>query len=378
MRILYVVTSAGFGGASMHVLQLMRYFSAQAFEIGLVSAPEPRLLGEAEKLGVRLFVNPYFVRRLHVFNDVRAFMPVRRAIKEFSPDIIHCHSTKAGLIARFWSAILNIKPVIFTAHGWAFTEGREYWKRFLLAQIEKLAGYVTDKIICVSEFDKELALKFKVADENKLVVIHNGIDPTEFIRISRNYHKSSNEVIVTFVGRLAPPKDLFLLIDAVKLVPEVKLQIVGDGELRVKVERYILKNFLSDRVILLGERFDIPEILAQSDIFVLPSKWEGLPLTIIEAMMSGLPVVATRVGGVPELVEDGVNGYLVPSGDVKAFADAIRKLAYNVELRERMGKAGRKRAIENFTLDKMLLRVAQVYEEVLGKRKKIYQSVKNG
>jgi len=378
VRILYVVTSAGFGGASMHVLQLMRYFSAHGFEIGLVSAPEPKLLGEAEKLGVKLFVNPYFVRRFHVFNDVRAFIPVRKAIKEFSPDIIHAHSTKAGLIARFWSAVLNVKPIIFTAHGWVFTEGREYWKRFLLAQLEKLAGYVTDKIICVSEFDKKLALKFKVADENKLVVIHNGIDPTEFLCISRDYRKSSDKVIVTFVGRLAPPKDLFLLIDAVKLVPEVKLQIVGDGELRRKVERYILKNSLNERVILLGERFDIPNILAESDIFVLPSKWEGLPLTIIEAMMSGLPVVATRVGGVPELVEDGVNGYLVPPGDVNAFADAIRKLACDVRLREIMGKAGQKKAIENFTLDKMLSRVAQVYEEVLSKRKKLYQSVKNG
>ena len=377
MRILYVVTSAGFGGASMHVLQLMRYFTTQGFEIGLVSAPEPRLLREAEKLGVRLFVNPYFVRRLHIFNDIRAFVPVKKAIKEFSPDIIHAHSTKAGLIARFWSAVLNVKPIIFTAHGWAFTEGREYWKRFLLAQIEKLAGYVTDKIICVSEFDRKLALKFKVAREDKLVVIHNGVDPNEFFKISRDYHKSSNEVIVTFVGRLAPPKDLLLLIDAIKLVPEIKLQIVGDGELRQQVEGYIFKNGLRDRVILLGERFDIPKILAESDIFVLPSRWEGLPLTIIEAMMSGLPVVATRVGGIPELVDDGVNGYLVPSRDVNALAKAIRKLVSDVELRERMGKAGREKAIEKFTLDKMLSKIAQVYEDVLIKRKKIPQYVKN-
>ena len=377
MRILYVVTSAGFGGASMHVLQLMRYFTTQGFEIGLVSAPEPRLLREAEKLGVRLFVNPYFVRRLHIFNDIRAFVPVKKAIKEFSPDIIHAHSTKAGLIARFWSAVLNVKPIIFTAHGWAFTEGREYWKRFLLAQIEKLAGYVTDKIICVSEFDRKLALKFKVAREDKLVVIHNGVDPNEFFKISRDYRKSSNEVIVTFVGRLAPPKDLLLLIDAIKLVPEIKLQIVGDGELRQQVEGYIFKNALRDRVILLGERFDIPKILAESDIFVLPSRWEGLPLTIIEAMMSGLPVVATRVGGIPELVDDGVNGYLVPSRDVNALAKAIRKLVSDVELRERMGKAGREKAIEKFTLDKMLSKIAQVYEDVLIKRKKIPQYVKN-
>jgi len=363
MRILYVVTSAGFGGASMNVLLLMKYMVSKGHTVGLVSANEKRLISEAENLGVKVFVNPYFVRRLHPLNDLRAFIPVYRAIKEFKPDLIHAHSTKAGIIVRFWAGLLNFKPVIFTAHGWAFTEGRKYWKRWILAQMEKLAGFATTKIICVSEHDRELALKFKVASPDKLVVIYNGVDPERFLK--PHERKSGSKTVVTYVGRLAPPKDLITLLKAVKLLSGVEVLIVGDGELRDKVEKYVFENGLSEKVLLLGEREDVPEILSNSDIFVLPSRWEGLPFTIIEAMMAGLPVVASKVGGVPELVDDGITGFLVPPGDHLSLAQAIRKLVDDKNLREKMGKLGREKALKLFTVERMLEETARVYEEVL-------------
>lgn len=371
MRVLYAVTAAGFGGAPLHVLQVMEHMVKQGHEVGLVSSPEPSLTRKARRLGAQIFHNPHFVRPLHPWKDFRAIWPVFKAVRDFNPDLVHAHSTKAGLAARLACVLLR-KPVIFTAHGWAFTEGRNILKRRLLAMAERLAARATAKIICVSEHDYALALQWKVGKPEQLVVIHNGIDPKLFMEADgasfREELKLKGKPVLTFVGRLAPPKDLFTLLEAVKNLQDGVLLIVGDGELRPQVERHIREQGLEERVRLLGERRDVPAILAASDIFALSSRWEGLPYTIIEAMMAGLPVVATRVGGVPELVEDRITGFLVPTRDPKALAAAIQRLLDDPELRKRMGQAGREKVLKEFTLDRMLAETQKVYEEVLSQK----------
>lgn len=154
-----------------------------------------------------------------------------------------------------------------------------------------------------------------------------------------------------------------------KKLTEGIVLMVGDGELRPQVEEYIGRHGLEERLRLLGQRGDIPQILAASDIFVLSSDWEGLPYTIIEAMMSGLPVVATRVGGVPELVENEVTGFIVPPKNPQALAKGLQRLLDDPELRHRMGQLGREKALREFTLDRMLRETERVYEEVLYKLK---------
>jgi glycosyltransferase involved in cell wall biosynthesis len=368
VKILYVITAAEFGGASLHVLQLMEHMAKQGHEVGLVAAPESRLMEKAKALGVKIFSNPHFVRPIRPWKDFRALWPVFQAIRAFDPDIVHAHSTKAGYAARFACAILR-KRVIFTAHGWAFTEGRGLMARKLLALAERLAAKITLKIICVSRHDRELALQWKVARPEQLVVIHNGIDPEPFLEADgaslRKELELHDEPVLTFVGRLAPPKDPLTLIDAVKRLSKGILLVVGGGELRSQVESHITENHLEKRVKLLGQRSDIPQILEASDVFVLSSRWEGLPYTIIEAMMAGLPVVATKVGGVPELVENGVTGFLVPPKDPETLAQALQKLIEDPELRKRMGRAGREKALREFTLDRMLHETERVYREVL-------------
>lgn len=368
MKILYSVTAAGFGGAPLHVLQLMEYMIKQGNQVGLVAAPEPRLMSEAAGLGVKIFPNPHFVRPIKPLEDLQAIKPVFRAVKVFNPDIVHAHSTKAGLATRFTCFVLR-KPVLFTVHGWAFTEGRNIWERCLTAFAEYLAAKVTSKIICVSEYDRQLALRFKIAKPERLVVIHNGLDPRPFFTADGNFFRQRLGLerlpVITFVGRIAPQKDLFTLFKAMKVLSEGVLLVVGEGELRPWVERYIRENDLMERVRFLGARSDVPQILAASDIFVLSSRWEGLPYTIIEAMMARLPVVATHVGGVPELVEDGVTGFLVPPKDPRALAEAIQKLLDDPDLRNKMGRAGQEKALREFTLDRMLRETERVYEEVL-------------
>lgn len=369
MRILYCVTGAVFGGAVVHVLNLIRADIAAGHQIGLVAAPEPRLMSEAKSTGVEFFPNPHFVFRVQPLHDLRALWPVFRAVRKFKPDIISAHSTKAGYAARFAGAILG-KPVVFTAHGWSFTEGRGGWQKNLLACVERLAALVTRVIICVSAHDRELALKHKVAPPGKLVVIHNGVEPSPILKakgdkVRRELGLGKAPVLVT-VGRLTPQKDPLTLLEACRLLKtDYKLIMVGDGELRAKVEEFVTRNNLRDKVIITGERNDIPEILAAGDIFVLDSRWEGLPLVIIEAEIAGLPVVASRVGGVPELIEDGVTGFLVPPRKPEVLADKLRELLGDTNLRRRVGSAAREKALREFTFERMLTKTRQLYEDIL-------------
>jgi len=372
MRILYIVTAAEFGGAPLHVLQLMKYMVKQGHEVGLVAAPEPRLMEGAKALGVKIFPNPHFVRPFNPCKDLAALWFVFKAIRQFKPDLVSAHSTKAGFAARFSCAILGI-PVIFTAHGWVFTEGKNPLVRYPLVLAEHFASKITKKIICVSKYDKELALRFHVAPEKKLVIIHNGMDPHPYLnsdgsKIRTFLGLNKKDVLITMVARFVPQKDHNTLLQALNLISnnqyKYKVAFVGDGERKSLLRQEVEKLGLNERVIFLGERRDVPEILAASDIFVLSSNWEGLPRSIIEAMMAGLPVVATKVGGIPELVEDGVTGFLVPPKDPRALAEALQKLIENPDLRRRMGEAGRKKALREFTLDRMLHETERVYREI--------------
>jgi len=372
MRILYVVTAAGWGGATQHVVRLMEADLKNGHQVGLASAPEPRLMEEASALGVNLFPNRHFVRAASPWRDLRALWPVFGAIREFDPDLVSAHSTKAGYAARLAGLVLQ-KPVVFTAHGWAFTEGRSKWKRHLLAMAERLAARATTRILCVSEHDRDLALELRIAKPDKVRVIHNGVDPAALRgadgTVARSELGRGSGNVLTMIGRLSSPKDPFTVLEALRRAElPCHLLLVGRGELLPAVQDRIAQLCLADKVILTGERRDVPAILAASDVLVLSSRWEGLPYTIIEAMMAGLPVVATRVGGVPELVEDGVTGFLVAPQDSVKLAEALQKLLDDPELRRKMGEAGRAKALKEFTLDRMLAETQKVYEEVIRER----------
>jgi glycosyltransferase involved in cell wall biosynthesis len=377
MRILYVITAAEFGGASLHVLHLMKADVARGDTVGLVCAPEPRLCSEARDLGVEVFPTPCFVRPIRPLRDLRAACAVLRTTCSFKPDFLSAHSTKAGFAARIAGALFR-KPVVFTAHSWAFTEGKTALERRVFSAAERLAARWTAKIICVSEHDRRLALQCRVGRRDQLLTVHNGVDPARFTGVEaahvRRELRLEGKVVLTWVARLSPPKDPLTLLNAFRtLRTDAHLLLVGDGELRACVEEFIAEHRLADTVHAIGEQKAIPELLAASDLFVLSSRWEGLPYTIIEAMMAGLPVVATAVGGIPELVEEGVTGFLVPCGDPQALAERIRNLLDDRSLRRSMGEKGRQKALREFTLDQMLRKTERVYEEVFGGAKRSFE-----
>jgi len=369
LTVLQVVTLSEWGGAQEVVRLLSDYLRGQ-YRVLVACAPGGRLIDELEALGVPVIPIRHLVRYPHPFLDLFALFALWRMMRTVRPTVVHAHSTKAGMLARIAARLAGVPVVLFTAHGWSFTAGRSRWKRALLAASERLLARMTTRIICVSQHDRDLALQYRVAPTEKLVVIHNGLDPAGFIGYRVNEDMTASvgtiEPVVTFVGRLRAPKDPFTLIRAFSKLGCGRLVIVGDGPQRRKLHELVDELNVAKRVELIGERSDVPDLLATSDIFVLTSNWEGLPLTIIEAMMTGLPVVATSVGGVPELVEDGVTGFLVPREDSEALAEVFQKLLKDPELRRRMGQAGREKAARDFTLERMLYATKKMYEEVVG------------
>jgi glycosyltransferase involved in cell wall biosynthesis len=275
-------------------------------------------------------------------------------------------------LGRLAARLASVPVILFTAHGWSFTEGRTRWKQRLLALVERLTARLTDRIICVSEYDRQLAMKFKVGRPDQLVTIHNGLDPRSWTMVDRSTVRRAlglpgGDLLITMIARLAVQKDPLTLLEASRRLPgdHWRVLLVGEGPLASHVARFVTEHRLSDRVQLLGARMDAMQILAVSDIFVLSSHWEGLPLTIIEAMMAGLPVVATRVGGVDELIEDGVTGTLVPPRNAAALTAALDELLQNGSRRRQMGQAGRQRALGLFTLDLMIQQTRELYRECL-------------
>ncbi len=259
-------------------------------------------------------------------------------------------------------------PNVFTAHGWAFTEGISELKRWVYTFVERSAAKWTDRIICVSEYDRKLALDYSVAAEAKLIAVHNGIPLLEDVDLARP--DKGDVVNIIMVARFSEQKDHGLLLEAVPNInsrQRFRVQLVGDGEkfdeMMTRAQQMGLEN-----VEFLGNRSDVASLLSQAHIFVLTSNWEGFPLTILEAMQAGLPVVASDVGGVREAVTEGTTGYLIPRGDVQTLTSRLQYLINEPGIRAQMGINARRIFEENFTLDKMMHETIAVYEKVLQDR----------
>lgn len=254
--------------------------------------------------------------------------------------------------------------MVFTAHGWAFTEGVPERERRLYACAERLVAPLADRIITVSDHDRELALAHRVAAPERLVTIHNGVPDVPSSLFAR---PSEGPPRLAMVARFEPQKDHFTLLDALAGLIDVswELELIGDGPWRKAVEKRVEDLSLVRRVRFLGARKDVAQLLARAQVVVLSSKWEGLPRTILEAMRAGLPVVASDVGGVREAVADGETGFLVPRGDVAVLRDRLLRLIQSPQLRVRMGQAGRSRYERHFTFERMFDETMSVYEAVL-------------
>ena len=365
-HIFYLITRSERAGAQAHVLELIQEMQ-DYFTISLASGEQGYLLDAAKEIGVETFYLPSLNRALNPYQDYLAFTEIKNVLKISKPNLLHAHSSKAGILGRLAAKTLGIDSV-FTAHGWVFAEGSAWYSKMLGISLEKAVATITKKIITVSDADMSLALTYRITKKEKLVSIHNGIGDLLLPHVSRDLNE---KVCIICVARLSRQKNIECLLSAVhKLKNDApfSLKIVGDGPKRSVLERKTKKMGLENIISFSGAVNNIPAMLHKADIFVLSSNWEGLPISIIEAMRAGLPVVATDVGGVSELVENKITGFLSPRGDSRALAQNLKQLLRDSRLRVQMGFAGRQHYLKSFTTEIMLKSTLDVYRQVLNDR----------
>ena len=343
-----------------------RYLSEyrNGMRLVLATGEEGYCTEQARALGIECHVAPGLVQQIDPVSDWKALGSLLRVMRAVRPDLVHCHTTKAGLIGRLAARWLNI-PSVYTVHTWCFTEGTSRAWKALGLPAETLAARWSKRIIAVSEANRIAAISKRVAPAAKLVTVHNGISDCSPRATPADGHPPR----IAMVARFAAQKNQALLIEAAsRLASPVILTFVGDGPLRPQCEQLASSCPAHVKVEFLGQRRDIAEILAAANLFVLSTNWEGFPISILEAMRAGLPVIATDVDGVREAVADGENGILVPARDGSSLTRAIETLLSDPQLRRRMGQRGRGMYEERFSLPAMLGKTTSVYAGVLGRR----------
>ena len=366
MKVLYIITKASeIGGAQVHVKDLSERLVLDGNSVDVIVGENGILVDELLSIGAKVHIVNNLVRNISPVKDLLCTFDLWKLIRKIKPDVVALHSSKAGIVGRL-ALLFNRIPVIFTAHGWAFANGVNEKDKRKYIFIEKIFSQLADKIITVSNQDKELALKYKVADNDKQIVIHNGIPDLKHEN-SIPYCGKDNVIRLVSIARFSNQKDHITLFNALKGMSrnDYHLDLIGIGPLYEEMQGMADAYGLNDKISFLGERRDIADILSKSDIFILISNWEGLPLSLLEAMRAGLPTIASDVGGVNECVADGKSGFLVRKGDAEDVAQKICMLLDSAEIRESMGKHGRDIFERNFVFEVMYKKTISVYQNVI-------------
>jgi glycosyltransferase involved in cell wall biosynthesis len=364
MKIAYIITLADhYGGAQVHVRDLTLWLKNHNHEACVLSGKPGIVSDKIQENGINFHEVQSLDRAIHPWRDFKAFLQTRKILKQIKPDIVSCHSSKAGIVGRLAARSLGIK-VIFTAHGWSFTEGISIKKRFFFQNMERFFAKLSNHIITVSRFDKFLALQHNIDRTSNITAIHNGMPykPTP----SRETLNKTPQLLM--VARFSEQKDHTTLLNAMGLIKNLDwhLNLVGSGD--DVVYRALAKSLgIEDKVTFHGQRTDVDSYLLTQDIFLLISHWEGFPRSIIEAMRASLPVVTTRTAGSPESVAQFQSGFIVPERDPQALASTLDPLIRDPLRRQTMGELGRKRYERFFTFDIMAYNTLNVYERVLGR-----------
>jgi glycosyltransferase involved in cell wall biosynthesis len=301
---------------------------------------------------------------------------LRRAIRSFRPDVVHTHSSKAGILGRTAARLEKVPIVVHSIHGWGFTPLQSSMKRWIFLAAERRVAPWTDHFIAVSQANIDQGRAHGLLGEN-VSLIRSGIDlsafgnPVPTASARRQLAIPEGSLVVTQIGNLKPQKAPLDFVRMAAIIastdPGVHFVVAGDGPLRRQVEDLGTELGISDRLHLPGWWEDVPALLAMTDVGVLTSRHEGLPRSVVEALAAGVPVAATAVDGTPEVVQDGVNGYLVPPGETERMAAKVRILLDDENLRREMGQAGSE-GLEAFDIDEMVCRQEELYEWLSGRR----------
>ena len=370
IKVAVIITKLELGGAQKVAISICEKLDKNKFETVLICG-RGGILDEETKNKIRIiFVND-LVREISPLKDLKSLFSIYKILKQEKPFIVHTHSSKAGIIGRLAAKLCGIKNIIHTIHGFSFNDTQSFFKKNLYVFLEKLGAKVSKYLIPVSTENIIKGLKNNIGKKEQYHYIRLGIDIDDF----KNFNKipslkkelniNDTDILVTTIGPFKPQKNLPDFIKIAKNISEknknFKFVIVGDGALRSYFEKLIIKYNISNNIFLTGWRRDISNILNSSDIFVMTSLWEGLPISTIEAMCCGLPPIVNDVDGQREIVKDKINGFLITPHDIKASEEKIILLANDIKLKKEMSLNAKNSIDYTFSIEYMIKKHEELY-----------------
>jgi glycosyltransferase involved in cell wall biosynthesis len=376
-RVLHVITRLDLGGAQQNTLFCVTHHDRSRFEVGLVAGSGGLL--DAEALGIddaKVGLLPGFRHAIAPLWDLATLLRLRSWMRRERVELVHTHSSKAGILGRAAAVLAGVPSVVHTVHGWSFNETQPRWLRQIYITLERIAARFTDRLIVVSELDRERGLAHGIGRPESYDVIRSGIELDRFRAPTRDREAVRRELGIEpdqlLVGTLSCLKPQKAPLDFVRAAEaayrrnaRLRFVIAGDGELGSQVREQVRELGLEGIVHLLGWRRDVVELLHAMDVFLLTSRFEGLPRAVLQAMAAGTPVVATAVDGTPEVIKDRETGLLVPPSRPDAAAERLVELIEDEQLRRRCARQARRELGRGFDIHGMVADLDQLYLSLL-------------
>ena len=386
---LHLITRLDRGGSAENTLLTVIGLDSKRYRVMLASgssseshmtpdeaASLARRLDAARAAGVELVVIPSLVRRLSPWRDVAALLAIMRLIRRFRPRVMHTHTSKAGALGRVAARLCNVPVVVHTPHGHIFYG---YYGRVMsacFAAVERWLGRMTDALIALTETGRQEYVERRIAPIERLHAIHSGIDLAAYGRDRATSAVARKALglpargpVIGVLGRLVPVKGHGYLVEAwpaiLKEFPSALLLFVGEGPQREPLAARAASLGVANHVRMVGAQFDLPGYVAACDVIVQPSLNEGMGRTVLEALVMGKPVIASRVGGLPDLIEHGRNGLLVPPASPSALAHAVCSLLWDPVRLRRMSGAARRSVGHRLSAQAMVEAIDRLYGELL-------------
>lgn len=370
MKVLYLITKGNWGGAQRYVYDLALAAKASGDEVVVAHGEGRALPDKLQAAGIKTTFIPALGRDINPLLDTTVFFSFYKLFQQEQPDVVHLNSPKASGLGALAGRLVGIKKIIYTAHGWAFNETRPVWQKVVIRFLSWLTIVLCHQVIVIAQSELDQAPALTQRGAKKIKLIYNGLAPPVFLnraeaRASLDPEVKEGDIWLGTIAELHPNKGLsYGLIAMVKLKtsqPNRRWLIIGEGEKRAELEKLIGELGLTDQVKLIGARIEAAKYLPAFDIYFCPSVKEGLPYVLLEAGAAGLPVVATTVGGIPEIISDGHSGLLVSPAQPQALAQALQQLLANPTLRTQYGQNLKHKVETDFGLDRMLAETRQLY-----------------
>jgi len=382
-KVVRIIARLNIGGPAIHVILLSAGLDPARYETVLVKGMESETEGDMMALAQERGIKPLLIeklgRELHPLGDLCTLRHLVHTLRRERPQIVHTHTAKAGTLGRIAARLAGVPIVIHTFHGHVLSRYFGPVKTRVFTIIEKILARWTDAIITVSDTCRNDLLRLGIGDEHKIVTIPLGLELDRFPqkvpslagKLRERFSIPPDVPIVSHVARMVPIKRHDVLLRAIPKVwekmPQVRFLLIGDGETRPQIEHLAQELQLDERLILTGFIREQEMIYADTDLLVLTSDNEGLPVAVIESLASGKPVVSTCVGGVPELIRDGVNGFLVPPGDPDKLAETLLKALQDMNRLREMGRKGQQTILERYSSARLIRDIDNLYQRLLSR-----------